>query len=99
MRWSAAIRVSITIFRCNSKNGKSIIMYTNIVSHIVLFHIILLWLKGLNSWLLVVGMGCVFCAGTGKVLPSPSNLEEGGREKVCRKEDDWLVNRILWLII
>ena len=52
----------------------------------------------MNIWLLV-GMGCVFCAGAGKVLPPPSNWEEGGREKVCRKKDDWLVNRILWLII
>ena len=49
--------------------------------------------------MLVVGKGCVFCAGTGKVLPPPGNWEEGGREKVCRKEDDWLVNRILWLRI
>ena len=44
-----------------------------------------------------MGMGCVFCAGAGELLSSPSNWEEGGREKVCRKEDDWLVNRILWL--
>ena len=52
-----------------------------------------------EGWLLVVGTGCVFCAGADKVFPSPSNWEEGGREKVCRKKDDWLVNRILWLII